>query len=123
MLDKINTALLGIHFDKNYLIYRFLSGLGSVYNSYYEQYNQNYNALDDDNKPKFTLDYTKTRFINTIIGPTSSANTSTETQVLAALVNSIFAHTPQSVNTLVATGGAENKIQLGAYAGNSRTYT
>ena len=123
VLEEFDTLSEKLHFDENWKIYRFHSGLGSVYNAYCEQYNQTHDAFDDKGDPKFALDYAITRFINTITNPTNSTS-SVETQALAALVHGTFAHTPQSVIALVAAGGAaETKIQAGAHAGNSRTYT
>ena len=121
-LESFDTLSDKLHFDKNWKIYRFHSGLGSLYNSYCEQYNQTHDAFDEAGDAKFTLDYAITRFINTTTNPTSS--TTAEAQALAALVNGTFAHTPQSVLALIASGGAaETKIQPGAHAGNSRTFT
>ena len=80
-------------FNQNWLIYHFHSGLGAVYSSYCEQYDQNHDPFDDDGKPKFTLDYAITRFINTVTNPTN-ATSSVETKALAALVNGTFAPTP-----------------------------
>lgn len=112
-----------LHFNDNWLIYHFHSGLGSAYNAYCEQYYQTHDAFDDNGHPKFTLNYAITRFTNTIMNPINSTYSSVETQALAALVNGTFMHTPLSVKALVASGGvAETKIQPGAHAGNSRTY-
>ena len=109
-------------YNQNHLIYRFHSGLGPVYSSYCEQYAQNHDPFDDDGKPKFTLDYAITDFIKTVTNPTNSTS-SVETKALATLVNGTFAHNRLSVMALVATGSTEIKIQAGAHAGNSRTFT
>ena len=122
VLEEFNTLSSKLYFDENWKIYRFHSGLGSVYNAYCEQYNQTHDAFDDDGEHKFDLDYAITRFINTVMNPTNSTS-SAETQALAALVNGTFAHNTQSVIALVATGGTDIKVQPGAHAGNSRTYT
>ena len=118
VLEELNALSSKLYFDENWKIYRFHSGLGSVHDSYCEQYNQTHDAFDDNGKHKYDLNYAITRFIGTMANPTISA----ETQALAALVNGTFAYTPQSVMALVAADGAEIKIQPGANAGNSRTY-
>ena len=105
-------------FPEVYKIYRFHSGLGPVYSSYREQYDQTHDAFDDNGKHKYDLNYAITRFISAIADPTVSA----KTKALAALMNGTFAHTPQSVMALVAAGKADINIQPGANAGNSRTY-
>lgn len=94
MLKEFDTLSSKLHFDENWKIYRFHSGLRSVYNLYCEQYNQTHNAFDNDGEPKIDLDYTNTRFINTITNPTSSTTTA-EAQALAALISGTFAHTPR----------------------------
>ena len=111
-LESFDTLSEKLQFDENWKIYRFHLGLGSLYNSYCEQYNQTHDAFTDNGNAKFTLDYAITRFINTVTNPTNS--TTAEATALAALVNGTFAHTPQSVLALIAAGGpAETKIQAG----------
>lgn len=105
------------------MIYHYHLGLGLAYSSYCEQYDQNHDPFKDDGKHKFTLDYAITRFMNTISNPAYTKTSSAESQALASLVNGTFAHTPQSVTALVAAGETEHKIQPGAHAGNSRTFT
>ena len=121
VVTEFETLFPDVDFNENYKIYRFHSGLGSVYNSYWERYTQDHDAFDENDKPKFTLEYAITRFLNTVAHPTHS-KTSAEAQALAALVNGTFAHTPQSVMALVAAERTEINIQPGANAGNSRTY-
>ncbi len=121
ILNEFDNISEQLHFDENWLIWRFHDGLGSLYNSYYEQYQQNHDALKEDGIAKFTLDYAITRFINTVTNPSNS--TTTEAIALAALVNGTFSHNVQSVTALAAGGATEHRIQPGAHAGNSRTFT
>ena len=107
-----------MRFDDNFLIYHFHTGLKPLYNAYCEYYNQTHDAIDDEGKAKFTLDYAITRFLNTTSNSTSSA--SLESQALIALVNGSYGHTSQSVTALVAAGQTEVRIQPGANASNSR---
>ena len=109
--------------DENWKIYHFHKGLGSQYNAYCEQYNQNHDAYDNKGKAKFTLDYAMTRFLNTVINPTDS--TMSDAHALAAIVGGSLGHTQGSVIALVATGAPaiEHRIQIGATSSNSRTFT
>ena len=110
--------------EDNLLIFQFHRGLMPQYSSYFELYNQTYNTYKDDGTrtTKYTLDYTITRFLNTMSNPTSSVNHESS-QALAALVNSSYRHTPQSVKALVAADQTEHRIQPGSNATNSRTVT
>ena len=110
-------------FNPVWLIYYFYSGLGEAYSLYWEQYDQNHDPFKEDGKAKFTLDYAIQRFLNTMANPAKRITSSAETQAMAALVNSTFAHNTQSVIALVATGNTEIKVQPGANAGNSRIFT
>ena len=122
ILEEIENLSEKRQFGDNWKIYRFHTGLGSQYNAYFKQYNQNHDAFNNDGSAKFSLNYAITRFINTVTNP--SDTTSIEAQALVALINDTFGHTSSSVIALVAAGGAhEVKIQQGAHAGNSRTYT
>ena len=118
VLEELRTFSSNEIFPEAYKIYRFHLGLGPVYSSYCEQYDQIHDAFDDNGKHKYDLNYAITRFISTIADPTVSA----KTQALAAFLNGTFAHTPHSVMALVAAGKAEVEIQPGTHAGNSRTY-
>ena len=62
--------------EDNLLIFQFHRGLIPQYSSYFELYNQTHNACKDDGTrtTKYTLDYTITRFLNTMSNPTSSVN-------------------------------------------------
>ena len=124
-------ALSG-HFSEVYKIYRFHEGLGSLYNSYIEQYDQNHEPFDAAGKSKFDLDYAVTRFINTVTDPTWIATATAKATALAALTDGTFGHTPHSVLALLVKGLPSDveirdpslfKIQAGAHAGNSRTYS
>ena len=66
VLEEFDTLAFKLHFDENWKIYHFHSGLSLVYNSWFEQYNQTHNAFDNNREPIFDLDYTITRFINII---------------------------------------------------------
>ena len=122
VLEEFDPLSLKEYFIENFKIYLFYLDLGIVYNTYCEQYSQNYDAYNKNDKARFTLDYTITRFLNIVINPTNAIS-STETLVIAALINRIFTYISYSVTTLVAARGTKYKIQPGAYIGNSRIFT
>lgn len=71
-----------LQLDINFLIYRFYSSLGTLYNSYVSHYVQTHDAFNKEGKTAFTLKYAICQFLNTCKNSTNNASS----EFLQALV-------------------------------------
>lgn len=77
-----------LQLDVNFLIYRFHSGLGTLYDSYVSHYVQTHDAFDGDGQAAFTLEYAIRRFLNTCKNPTNDPSSDSQPQALIAVAKS-----------------------------------
>ncbi|MCJ1471243.1 hypothetical protein MMC07_009891, partial [Pseudocyphellaria aurata] len=94
--------------DENWLIYLFLSNLGSEHSAYFETYAQEHDPFDDDGNAKYTLSSAMHHFQNTVKNPSSKSASGIE-NVSVALV---AANTPVHQTT----------IQEGAQVGTNNAH-
>ena len=82
-INKLKDMSSHLQLDTNFLIYRFHSGLGTLYDSYVSHYVQTHDAFDREDKAAFTLEYAICRFLNICKNPTNDTSKSSQALVAA----------------------------------------